>query len=90
MLNIKITKEDVDRYFQQRPLKKYFLKKEGLLDEYYYNCINFPSSSNNINSPLIDQLSGPFKFASTTRKSQWFDIENDYKKFKKAYGKNEY
>ena len=34
-----ISRQDVDNYFKSRPLKKLYLTKLGLFDEYYRNCL---------------------------------------------------
>lgn len=81
---VTITREDVDRYFKERPLKKLFLKRKGLFEEYYNNCLTHycRDGHNHVNYPGIDSLSSPFIWRDTTRGMYWQCIELEFKQFK--------
>lgn len=82
MMNI--SRQDVDNYFKSRPLKELYLKKLGLFDEYYRNCLYHAGHDTRVTYPNIDALSGPFFWARTGRPGTfWAKIEYDYKAYKR-------
>lgn len=89
MMNI--SRQDVDNYFKSRPLKKLYLTKLGLFDEYCRNCLYNAGNLNRVTYPKIDELSGPFIWARSGRSETfWSKIEYDYKAYYKRKIQEEY